>query len=148
MKLSPLALAILEFAEELKLVAYQDQHGVWTCGYGHTGPDVVQGTTCTMDGAAAWLAHDVAHAEDAVTHTVKVPLSQRQFDAFVLLTYNIGAAAFAGSSLLRLFHGGNTSAAANEFLVWNHVQGAPNTGLTRRRRLERSLFLDNSEFLP
>jgi len=87
MKLSPLALAILEFVEELKFVAYPDQHGVWTCGYGHTGPDVVQGTTCTFDMAGLWLAQDVLHAENAVSDFIKVPVSQRQFDALVLLQH-------------------------------------------------------------
>jgi len=37
MTLSPFALALLEFLEDYKEVAYEDQHGVWTCGFGHTG---------------------------------------------------------------------------------------------------------------
>jgi len=29
------------------------------------------------------------------------------------------------------------------FLAWDHVLGIVNAGLTRRRRLERALFLDD-----
>jgi len=32
---------LTEQFEGCKLTAYQDQVGVWTIGYGHTGPEVV-----------------------------------------------------------------------------------------------------------
>ncbi len=37
--------------EGLRLTAYQDSVGVWTIGYGHTGPDVHPGMTITEEQA-------------------------------------------------------------------------------------------------
>src|SRR5579859_7320750 len=87
MKLSAFALALLEFIEDYSPVAYPDQHGVWTCGYGHTGLDVKEGTTCTPEQASAWLAADVGAAEHSVNFSVHSVLRQHAFDALVLLTY-------------------------------------------------------------
>lgn len=45
------------------LNAYWDNIGkVWTIGYGHTGPDVVEGLTCTPGEAEQWLESDLLHA--------------------------------------------------------------------------------------
>lgn len=140
MKISDLGLAILELFESYRGVAYQDQRGIWTCGYGHTGPEVKEGTTCTVDQAAVWLMTDVAHAEsvaDAVGG-----LAQHQFDAITSFVYNVGEHAFTGSTLHVLLEAGDETAAANQFLVWNRVNGVVNEGLNRRRRVERALFLD------
>jgi len=41
--------------EGLRLTAYQDQVGVWTIGYGHTGPDVYQGLTITQNDATSFM---------------------------------------------------------------------------------------------
>jgi lysozyme len=139
MNLSPLGLAVLEFFEDYRDTAYQDQHGVWTCGYGHTGPDVHQGTTCTLEQADVWLRLDVAHAETAINQLGE--LGQHQFDALVMFVYNVGVTAFEGSTLHRLLDAGDDAAAAQEFLKWNHVNGEPNIGLTRRRHVEQALFL-------
>ena len=41
-------LALTEQFEACRLTAYQDQVGVWTIGYGHTGPDVTPKLTITQ----------------------------------------------------------------------------------------------------
>ena len=46
-----------------------------------------------------------------------------------------------GSTLLKLLNQENYQAAANQFSVWNKVNGQPWLGLTRRRLAERALFL-------
>lgn len=140
MILSPLAMAILEFMEEFRPIAYQDSGGVWTCGYGHTGPDVVRGTTCSLEQADVWLQGDLAEAEKGVLAGLCVPITQRQFDALVLFAFNVGVTAETRSTLAKLINAGLP--AADEFLRWNTIHGIPNTGLTKRRRLERALFLD------
>ena len=139
--LSPLGCAVIQLFEDYRDVAYRDQHGVWTAGWGHTGPDVKEGTTCTMDEAQEWFAQDIQHAENAVIAYTGV-LSQHQFDALVSFAYNAGTGAFAQSTLLRLLNGRQISQAADEFLKWDNVAGKPNAGLLRRRTLERALFLD------
>lgn len=52
-------LAVLEGAN-IALKAYRDTGGVWTIGRGHTGPEVVEGLTCTYEQAMAWLQSDQA----------------------------------------------------------------------------------------
>ena len=42
-------LALTQQFEGCRLTAYQDQVGVWTIGYGHTGPDVTPGLTITEE---------------------------------------------------------------------------------------------------
>lgn len=142
MNMSPLGIAIMQFFENYRPNAYYDQHGVPTIGYGHTGPDVQMGMTCTLDQALAWFAKDLAWAERAVTDLVTVPLTQHQFDALVSFTYNAGRGALASSSLLTSLNAGDMSAVADMFLAWDHIQGVVNTGLQRRRVLERALFLE------
>lgn len=139
--LSPLGRAVIQLFEDYRSIAYQDQRGVWTAGWGHTGPDVKEGTTCTEDEAQDWFTEDVQHAEHAVSAYTGV-LSQHQFDALVSFAYNAGTGAFAQSTLLRLLNARQISQAADEFLKWAHVAGQPNAGLLRRRKLERALFLD------
>ena len=48
-------LALTEQFEGCRLTAYQDQVGVWTIGYGHTGTDVTPGLTITQQQAEAGL---------------------------------------------------------------------------------------------
>jgi lysozyme len=72
---------------------------------------------------------------------VDVPLSQNQFDALTSFTFNVGVGAFEGSTLLKDLNENAIAPAADQFLVWDHVNGAPNDGLLRRRTAERALFL-------
>lgn len=58
-----LAIQDIKSAEGCRYSAYQDKGGVWTCGYGHTGPDVDQSTTCTPWQAEFWISADLSEAE-------------------------------------------------------------------------------------
>ncbi len=55
----PALIAQLKIDEGLRLKAYQDTVGVWTIGYGHTGPEVKPGLTWTQAQAEAALVEDV-----------------------------------------------------------------------------------------
>lgn len=132
---------IIRQHEGLRLEAYLDTGGVWTIGYGHTGPEVVKGLKITLEQAEAYLSADLKTAEAGVNKYVKVLLTQNQFDALVSLTYNIGVSAFGLSTLVRLLNQGDYKGAAEQFLRWNKDNGRVIDGLTNRRRLERSLFL-------
>ena len=99
-----------------------------------------EGDSCTPEQAAAWLAADVGWAERAVTAHALVPLKQNQFDALVSFTYNVGEAAFADSTLLRMVNMQNWDAAAAQFLNWDHIGGIEIAGLERRREAEAALF--------
>jgi lysozyme len=133
-------LALTERFECLQLTAYQDPVGVWTIGYGHTGPDVQPGLTITQEQAGALLLQDVAGAVAAVNRLVTVPLTQNQFDALVDFTFNVGQGNLASSTLLRELNAGNTAGAAAQFLVWVYAKGVELPGLVTRRQAESALF--------
>ena len=133
--------ALIKSFEGFRDKAYQDQRGIWTCGFGHTGPDVVEGTTCTPYQASKWFDEDTRAASNAVTHLVDVPLNQCQFDALCSFTYNIGIGNFEHSTLLKVLNAGNYMMAAEQFLVWDKTNHQTNPGLLRRRDAERALFL-------
>ena len=133
-------LALTEQFEGCKLTAYQDQVGVWTIGYGHTGPDVVAGLTITLEQAQALLARDVSSAATCVNNVVAVELNQLEFDALVDFVFNLGTGAFQGSTLLRDLNAGDFAGAAAQFDAWDHAGGAVVAGLLRRRQAETALF--------
>lgn len=141
MTTSPKGRKLIESFEGLSLTAYQDQRGIWTIGYGHTGPEVTKGLVWTQDMADATLAADLTVAEGAVNRLVHVPLNQNQFDALVSLCYNIGQGNFASSTVLHATNLQLWDSAASAFLMWCKVNGVENAGLMRRREAERNLFL-------
>lgn len=132
--------------EGLRLDAYPDPVSggdPWTIGYGDTGPDVVPGLWITRDEAERRLAKRLAddfgrnvneQIGDALT-------TQAQFDAMVSLAYNIGNGGFNRSSVLRAHKAGLYLAASNAFLMWNKAGGREIPALTRRRGVERVLYL-------
>jgi len=133
-------LALTEQFEGLELTAYQDQVGVWTIGYGHTGPDVYPGLTITQNDATSLLLQDVNTAANCVNQLVTVPLTQDEFDALMDFVFNLGTHAFAGSTLLRLLNAGDFDGAIGEFVKWDHAGGQVVAGLLRRRQAEAQLF--------
>ena len=105
------------------------------------GVKVKKGDKCTLEQAKSYFAHDLKSFEKTVNDSVKVPLSQNQFDALVSLTYNIGSTAFKNSTLLKKLNAKDFTGAADQFLRWNKGGGKVLKGLVRRREAERALFL-------
>jgi lysozyme len=134
-------ISLIKSFETCKLEAYPDPRGVWTVGWGHTGPEVVQGLVWTQDQADAQLAVDLHWAEAGVTRTVDIAITQNEFDALVSFTFNVGVGSEAHSTLVRYLNAHNIFMAADQFLVWDKVNGVENAGLLRRRQAERQLFL-------
>ena len=140
MKLSATGLALIKAHEGLRTRAYLCPAGVWTIGYGSTGPDVVEGLFLAPEEAEARLRRDLVRFEDAVRDRA-LPARQGQYDALVSLTFNIGIAAFARSTLLELHQVGDFAGAAAQFGRWTKVKGREVKGLVRRRSAERALYL-------
>ena len=138
---SPRGIGLIKQFEGLRLTAYQDMVGVWTIGYGHTGPDVKPGLTITQQQAEQLLINDLVQFERRVNDLVTVQINQNQFDALVSFAYNLGVGALQKSTLLRLLNAGSYKPAADEFPRWNRAGGNVVAGLTRRRYAERQIFL-------
>ncbi len=143
MKLSAKGATFIKGYEQCRLTAYQDSHvpPIWTIGWGHTGPEVHEGLIWLQAYAdQVFEQKDSLYAQHTVDTLVAVPLSQNQYDALVSLVYNIGAHAFATSTLLRLLNAGDIGGASGQFMVWNHSGGVVSLGLTRRRMAEEQIF--------
>lgn len=129
--------------EGYSLTAYQDSGGVWTVGFGHTGPEVVESYTITKAEAERLLAQDMAWVEAAIRDTVKVSLDEYQHAAIASLIYNIGGTAWRKSTCLRRLNVGDQAGAAEALTWFNKVNGEVVGGLVARREAERTLFLTN-----
>lgn len=127
--------------EGLRLKAYQDQKGIWTIGYGSTGPGIDQHTEWSQSLANLALITRINALGGLVLHAIAPHISQNQLDALVSLVYNIGIGAFKGSTLLRKINGRDFEGAAGELVKWDHINGVVSQGLLNRRLEERALFL-------
>ena len=129
---------------------YDDPAGHCTIGCGH----LVHHGRCdgsepaefrrgiTRERALELLLEDAAHAADAVNGSVEVALDQNQFDALVSFVFNVGAGAFADSTLLRKLNEGRYDAVPKELDRWVKAGGKTLEGLVRRRKAEGELFLE------
>lgn len=125
------------------LTAYQDGGGVWTAGFGSTGPDIVEGTVLTQDEADERLLAHVEKMMASVLKVVEFPMTENQECAICSLVYNIGFGNFKDSTLLKKLNNPmrDLEDVANEFLRWNKIKGVESDGLSNRRKAERALFL-------
>ncbi len=137
---SDAGLALTKSFEGLRLEAYQDSGGVWTVGYGHTGPGLLAGMKISQADADMMLRADVAVAVNSVNRAVTEEISQHQFDALVDFCFNVGRGNFLQSSLLHKLNDGDFEGAAAQFLLWINVNGKRADGLVKRRKAEAAMF--------
>jgi lysozyme len=122
-------------------VVYRDPVGIPTVCVGHTA-------TVTSADVGKNLAHlcekllraDTQAAQQAVRVTVKVRLTQAQYDALVSFAFNVGGAALHSSTLARKLNAGDCLGAAAEFPRWVLAKGQRLPGLVKRRADERKTF--------
>lgn len=139
--LSASALVGLLTMEGYKDKAYIPVPGdVPTIGFGSTDGVKIGDKTTPVN--AINMAHrDVTKFEGAIKSCVKVPLHQHEYDAYVKLTYNIGAKAFCGSTLVKKLNAKDYDGACKEILRWDRFKGKPLRGLTERRKKEYALCM-------
>lgn len=111
-----------------------------TYGYGSTrktdGSPVRMGDSITRKQAAELVNRDASQFSAAIKRCVTVPLTQGEFDAYVSLTYNIGAGAFCKSTLVKRLNAGDYAGACAEIKRWDKMGGRVLRGLTARRDRE------------
>lgn len=137
---SEAGLALTKRYEGLRLKAYQDSGGVWTVGYGHTGPDIGFGRVVTPLEADALLRADLRDAIDCVNRALKAAVEQQHFDALVDFCFNAGRGNLLRSTLLQQVNARRFEEAARQFGLWINVNGQPSRGLQRRRAAESAMF--------
>lgn len=134
-------ISLIKEFEGCKLTAYQDIVGIWTIGYGHTGPPVHPGLVLTQQEVDDLLRNDLYKFGIGVNKLVQAEVTENQFAALVCFSYNVGLGALEKSTLLRKLNLNLYTEAADEFLRWDKAGGVAVLGLARRRRAERELFM-------
>lgn len=141
MEISDLGLTMIENFEGFSPIPYEDGAGKGTIGFGHKIRPDEEFTSITDEQGRGLLRQDVKFAESAICQSVCCALTQNEYDALTSLVYNIGGGNFIKSTLLDRLNDNDIAEAADEFLVWNHINGVVSSGLTRRRQTEKALFL-------
>ena len=157
MKLSKEGAALLKQIEVLALQPYDDQLSLksapiknWvkgaTIGYGYLIPqnewDKYKNGITEAE-ADSLFNKKIAKYEYCVdTSVVYKDLTQQEFDACVILCYNIGTAGFANSSVCKMLNGQKTNYKTldDAWMAWNKSQGNIMKGLTKRRQSELDIF--------
>ncbi len=121
-----LAARLIQVFEGCRLRAYRDTGGIWTIGFGHTGPDVISGMEITQAQADALFQSDLQPLLRMVDTLNPIAAA-----AWVSFGYNCGPTA-----LQRALRG--------EISLSNYGRtdrkGTPLPGLVARRDLEMALI--------
>lgn len=141
--------------------AYRDTAGHWTIGVGHkvlpsemaryVGQVVMiggqqRGSVVISEAEIdRLLTQDVAIADAGINRAVRVPLTENQRDALRSFVFNIGAGAFASSTMAKLLNAKDYAGAAAQFPRWSKERKpdgslAENAGLLARRLREQAIF--------
>ena len=155
MTLSGQGRTLLKDIETLRLKPYDDQSGKeinkWvegaTIGYGHlisqSDWDLYK-NGITNEEAKQAFGRDLAPFIAEVNKDIKVPLKQNEFDALVVISYNIGASNFSKSSVVKLINDPKSKTSYTSldsaWKAWNKSQGKVSFGLINRRASEWNIY--------
>lgn len=128
--------------EGCKLKAYRCPAGVWTVGWGSTGPDIAAGTVWTQKQADGRLEEDLTRFVAGVLKTSPILKDHpNKLYAVTSFAYNVGLGAYQSSTLRRRIDVAAWDEAAKEFGKWTKAGGKVLPGLVTRRKAEADLFV-------
>jgi lysozyme len=133
--------------EGMVLHPYKDSAGIPTIGIGCTyyedGTKVqMTDAPITEERAIQLFRHLATTFEQTVSRSIRLALTQNQFNALVSLCFNIGVGAFSKSTLVKKINGkAPLFEVETWWLVWNKVAGEPI--LLGRRKREFELYTSN-----
>ena len=155
LNLSDKGIDLLKSIEQLETRPYDDQTGKqissWvegaTIGYGHLISsnewNKYKGGI-TESQALILFKVDLKPFVDTVRSKLTADIKQHEFDALVLLAFNIGQKAFSDSSVLKLVNNPNAVTSyfglEDAWKAWNKSQGRVNNGLINRRNAEWNVY--------
>lgn len=113
--------------------------GVWTCGWGSTGPDVIPGQPWTQEYADDRMQQDAARFADG-TSKLCPGLDERALCALADFSYNLGLGRLRSSTLRRKVNARDWAAARIELMKWCRGGGRVLRGLQIRRAAECELL--------
>lgn len=137
----PLLLPVIKAFEGLRLAAYKCPAGIWTIGYGATGPGIVSGTMWTAMQAEERLVFD---ANKYLLCALKLsPILARFPHAHAAIAdfiYNLGPGRYSASTLKKRVDSMAFSEVRTELSKWVMGGGKKLPGLILRRNFEADLF--------
>jgi lysozyme len=121
--------------EGCRLSVYRCPAGIWTIGWGHTGPDVTaQSPPISVDQAEALLRADLAPAwEQAASMSPVVATDTARRAAIADFIFNCGPHRYAKSTLRKRVAARRWEAASLENAKWVYGGGVKLKGLEARR---------------
>lgn len=125
--------------EGCRLTPYVCPAGVWTCGWGSTGPDVFPGRAWTQEYADARLEQD-AHRFAKVAAALCPGLGGDRLCAIADFAYNLGLGRLKASTLRRKLNAEDWEGAKAELAKWVRGGGRVLPGLVLRRAAEAALL--------
>lgn len=143
----PRAVDFVARFEGLKLDAYLCPAGVWTIGFGHTGPEVHEGLRITPAKARQWLASDLMVAASKIEALIGRPrvneLSEGQWIALLSFVFNLG---FNEKwQIVKHLKAGNFDGVPAQLVRFVNAGGKRLNGLVRRRAAEVELWNEDFE---
>jgi lysozyme len=149
MKFSQKGMRLLAKWEGLVLRIYKCSAGCPTIGIGHklTKKEIIGGKFkggITEDEAYELCHKDLTGFEYIINRLVLAPLTQDQYDAMVIFTFNIGAGGFATSQVLNKINLRLYDEVPDRIRMWNKVtkdgMKVKDHGLVNRRENEVKLW--------
>lgn len=141
----PRAVELTAAHEGCRLQAYQCPAKVWTIGYGHTGPEVVEGLTITKAKAREYLAEDLRTAASRISANVKREvidaLTENQYAALLSFVFNVGAN--PKWTLWKRLNARQFDQVPLELIKFVNAGGKKVDGLVRRRTDEIRVWSEN-----
>lgn len=157
MKTSEKGVDLIKKFEGFRQTVYLDQAKLPTVGYGHLLTESERklypvGTRLSKEQIDNFLLKDLEKVEKCINDSVKVGLTQNEFDALASFIFNIGCGQFKKSSVLRNLNNGDRQSAAKSILNYNKItlngKKVVSKGLVNRRIEEYRLFLTKVEENP
>ena len=139
MAIAESTLSFITKEEGFRNKAYKDSKGLLTIGVGHLiKPSETHLVSATLSDQEVkeLLKSDLKWCSEAVESSVKVPLTQGQYDALYSLCFNIGETNFKKSTVVKKINANDLKGAADAIEMWNK----PAVLIPRRKR-EKAMFL-------
>lgn len=134
-----------KFFEGLSLKAYRCPAGVWTVGYGATGPGIGPGVEWTEDQAEARLEGDLRKFYFAAVKASPVlAMYPEAHEAIADFCFNLGTGRYKASTLKKRIDAEDWDGACEEIMKWVYGGGRRLRGLVLRRTAER-FVIENGE---
>lgn len=131
--------ALIRTFEGCKLVPYLCPAGVWTCGWGSTGPDVFPGRAWTQEYADQRMHMDALKFARG-TAALCPRITGDRLSAIADFAYNVGLGALQASTLRRVVNAGALDQAKTQLMRWVRGGGRVLPGLVKRRTAESNLL--------